>query len=77
MEVNYTLMKMYNSFEIENCYFSMQCKKPQLIALLTAGTMFNCVEMQRIMTLMEKPFDMNGPRKMDTLSLINVTFSIQ
>lgn len=32
--INYTLTKMYNRFEIENCCFSMQSGKPQLIAFL-------------------------------------------
>lgn len=54
MEVNYTLTTMYNSFEIENCYFSVQCRKPQLIAFLTSGTVFHFVEIQHINDLSVK-----------------------
>lgn len=44
MDVNYILTKMYNRFETENCYFSMQSGKPQLIAFLTTDTIMNFVE---------------------------------
>lgn len=62
MGINYTLAKMYNRFEIENCCFSMQSRKPQLIAFLTTDTMLNFVELQHIMTLMQKPFHIS-PQK--------------
>lgn len=62
MGTNYTHTKMYNRFEIENCCFSMQSGKPQLIAFLTTDTMLNFVELQNIMTLTSKPFDMS-PQK--------------
>lgn len=45
MGINYTLTKMFNRFEIENCWFSMQSRKSQLIAFLTTDTMLNFVEL--------------------------------
>lgn len=45
MGTNYTLTRMKNWSEIENCYFTTQSGKPQSIASLTIDTMLNFVEM--------------------------------
>ena len=62
MGINYTLTRMNNWSEIENCYFSIQRGKPQLITFLTIDKMLNFEKNVAHSDLNGKIFDMSLQR---------------